>query len=231
MSEQRKRGEARMPKTIIREWETRERLDQLRTMSAAGMRDKDIAHHIGITPITFSGWLRRSQKIREAVCSGNADKMRARAVHGKYKGLAFKLDEIEERINAWKIDRAQKNLPLTITSLICFLGIDKSTLYRLAEDNTETGTDINIDGIEYRKKVKDAIKKAYRECENSLVDRCLGRGQCAGAIFILKNHYHYTDVQKIETDSGPVIVKWGTDVPKALKVQTAEKPVYDIQIK
>lgn len=205
----------------IDKWETPAKLERIRAWIAEGLEDKQIAYEMGIHPVTLSNWRRKSPKIRAAMFrpakDGSGKDIRDIGRNGRR--MVWHIEELERTITEWKEERKRDKLPLTITSLVCKLGISRDTFDRYVNsENTEIqGTlTTDIDGRSHEKRIAEILKNCYRECESSLVDRCLGRGQCAGAIFILKNHYHYTDVQKIETSRGPVVVHWGSDVPKEL---------------
>lgn len=193
-------------------WITPAGLDKIRAWVQDGKTDREIAALIGVHYVTLSNWRRTSDKIRSALYkpdkTGQKD---IRDVTRNGRKMAWHIDEIAGCVDRWKREREDKNLPLTITSLICYLHISRDTFDRYIRDTNALITDhyiTDIDGRTHAAAVADILKDCNRLCESSLVDRCVAKNS-VGAMFILKNHHGYQDKQTIEADKGPINVTWG----------------------
>lgn len=208
-------------------WTTPAGLNKIREWVQAGLTDREIADRVGVHYVTLSNWRRTNDKIRAALYKQDPDSGRdIRDNTRAGRRMAWHIDAIRAAVNEWINERRRQELPLTITSLLIKLHISRETFDRYANDTTGTLTDgieTDITGDSHYIAIADVLKECKRMCESSLVDRCLGKAQCAGAIFILKNHFGYQDVQRVETDKGPVVVKWGADVPATLVSSSADK--------
>ncbi len=107
--------------------------------------------------------------------------------------LKFKdVRELKAAIDKYFEDCEKNGKPLTITGLALAIGM--TSRRQLLE-------------YEGRKEFHNAIKKAKLMCENFAEQYLFTGKNMAGAIFNLKNNYKWEEVNKIEADSLPFLIK------------------------
>lgn len=106
--------------------------------------------------------------------------------NGKHPGgrpLKYKPDYMDSKLTEYINDCEVNKKPVTITGYCQWIGSNRETLSEYAD----------------RDEFVDTIKRLKGAAENCLVDVMLSGKNPAGAIFLAKNHFNYTD--KIEQTS------------------------------
>ena len=93
-------------------------------------------------------------------------------------------EELEKRINEYYDRCEEKEIPLTISGLAVWLGMNRRTLTNYS----------------HREKFGYLIEEARNRIEASMEEKMLmNKINVTGAIFALKNHYKWTDRQEVQT--------------------------------
>ena len=196
-----------------------------------GYTDKEIAAKLGVTDVSLSRWRRRGAKLRAVMAAArgknenvpkvetSADK-KPRTPKTSEKKLykpaickrQWNLATVKETIQQWEYERRRDKLPLTRESLCQMLGLDigdfrKITTNQITIDAPPEDMTYNAVTETIQPAIVDMIKSADRAILSELADRCLA-GRNLGAIFLLKNHYDYTDKQTLAVSDSDYIVRW-----------------------
>jgi len=113
------------------------------------------------------------------------------------------INELQDIIDRYFIEREEKQLPFTITGLALALDTTRETLMDI-ESLTSKG---------YTKEFSDAIKKAKLRCQAYSEDQMYIARNPAGAIFGLKN-YGWRDQQDINVNLDGVEIVVGLPKPE-----------------
>lgn len=93
------------------------------------------------------------------------------------------IDLFQKKVNEYF--ESNENAPFSLVGLSLFLGLDRKNLYNYRKDE----------------KYNPIIKKAVEKCEDCLIKGALlGVYNVAMVIFLLKNHYGYSDKKEIDLE-------------------------------
>ncbi|NFN94919.1 hypothetical protein FDB28_12655 [Clostridium botulinum] len=126
----------------------------------------------------------------------------------KWVGRPAKYDNPEEMQNIineyFKECEKSEEIP-TVTGLAFSLDIDRNTLLRY-ENNQENDWLKNFDDS-VKAEFSRTIKRAKRYIESNYENALFSNGKTVGAIFTLKNNYHWVDKQEIEQTNKTITVE------------------------
>lgn len=176
----------------------------------AGLTDLEIAKKLHMT-------LRQWDKYKAAHSEITA--LYDTAEHKGRKGL-FMLHNVQaiyDTLIDYMKDRDNKKMSYSIPSMCAYLHISKDTYYKYLHENdnkqlikTENNEMVYIS-------IADLFKNMHELIESSLIDRAVCMNS-VGAIFVLKNHYGYSDKQQLELSNDRTInVSWENVKPIAGK--------------
>ena len=109
------------------------------------------------------------------------------------------VEEMQEVIDNYFMERDMKGLPYTVSGLALALGMTRETLLRYEENDI----------------FSDTIKRAKQKIEEYVETRLFVSGIATGVIFNLKNNFGWKDKQEIEQNgemNNTVTVKFSGDV-------------------
>lgn len=196
-----------------------------------GLNDREIAEQLDVGPVTLSRWRARSEKLRTTmdVARGKAtidaqtgyltklgDKRRELKTKKLYKPSLrqeqWNLTAVRDTIHQWEFERKRDKLPLTRESLCQMLGISLGDFNKIVNDKvTVEATEDEMEHCAVTDTVQPGIiamiKSADRAILSELADRCLTKNS-NGAIFLLKNHYDYTDKKSLDITDTDYSVRW-----------------------
>ena len=195
-----------------------------------GYNDKEIAEKLGVTDVTMSRWRRRGAKLCAVMAAArgkveNVPKIETEAEKKPRKKESEKklykpaickkewnLATVKETINQWEYERRRDKLPLTRESLCQMLGLDISDFRKIVAGTMTVSAAVeemtyNAVTETIQPAIIDMLKSADRAILSELADKCL-TGRNLGAIFLLKNHYDYTDKQTLDVTDSDYTVRW-----------------------
>lgn len=214
-----------------------------------GFSDKEIAERIGITNVTLCHWRQRNPKIRATMDTARGKMTMAMPQTGQTKEVrdlralnkrahrpvvgrdAWNVNTVRDVISQWQYERKRDKLPLTIESLCQMLGLSISDYRKIIEDKITLKADADEMALNpvtntIQPAIVDMLKSANRAVLSELADKALMKNS-NGAIFLLKNHYNYTDKQTLDVSDNSYTVRW--EPTGDGKTYVLKEPVRDIE--
>lgn len=169
----------------------------------SGMSDKEIASRLHLTLLQWDRYKSTHIDIINLYKEIEKDL--------KTPGKAFKWHDVQyiyDNIINYMGDRDKKKLPYTIPSLCAYLKISQDTYYHYLHENDNKQLIHTEKGVLVYTSISELLKNVHNLIEANLVDLATLRNSI-GAIFVLKNHYGYSDKKQVEiNDTAPINITW-----------------------
>lgn len=168
----------------------------------SGLTDKEIAKKLHMTLLQWDKYKAAHKEIQ--------DLYKPVARYGGRRGL-FMLHDVQAIYNSlidYMRDRDNKKQAYSIPSICSYLHISRDTYYKYLHENDNKQL-INTENWEkIYTSIADLFKNMHELIESSLVDKAVSMNS-VGAIFVLKNHYGYSDKKQLElSDDKTINVSW-----------------------
>lgn len=168
----------------------------------SGLTDKEIAKKLHMTLLQWDKYKSSHKDIQ--------DLYKPVARYGGRRGL-FMLHDVQAIYNAlidYMRDRDNKKQAYSIPSICSYLRISRDTYYKYLHENDNKQLINTENGEKIYTSIADLFKNMHELIESSLIDKAVSMNS-VGAIFVLKNHYGYSDKKQIElSDDKTINVSW-----------------------